>query len=430
MIENQISSVFFILLITGLSYIEVRRFKNLITPFTVSAFPLAFIILIVNFLFIYQGVKPVTIRVIFFLSLCLILIWIVGYFFSRDYKLKAIVSSEYSDIASIFKKFERYKYFLMAIALLIAFISYIRVISVVGANGGWFYLGTDDFEKEMTKGITAHLTVFGMAVFVLLYLITKNSKRKFFNYIVLLFLGVSVFFLMVKYYLLWLIMIVFFINNFNKPISVQLKRIIRISILLAIIFITYFIFLSIFWKTFSVSNTRIWEYFYKMFLNYLITGPIVLDKWLNTPGIKPDWTLFIVPINLFNVLLSNPFRVNLIALVSTGFESLGGGLFSNVGTSFGVYYLIGGLPFTVFMTILFSVFSYFIYFKGLFSKNSIHLFLLWFILSINTLNFFGPYITIVSFYEFPLFFILLITALKFINKSYFMNTRNNLVNLT
>jgi len=149
----------------------------------------------------------------------------------------------------------------------------------------------------------------------------------------------------------------------------------------------------------------------------LLTGPIVLDGWLDLAGIKPDWTLFIIPLNFYYMIIGSPLRIDAVQFVSNGFETLGPGVVSNVGTSFGTYYLIGGFPFAIFITILFAILCYHIYCTSFKSYNYFTLFLTWFLLTICTLSFFVQYFTLLPFYEFPLFFLLLVFLLKSLNRA-------------
>ena len=417
MFQNQISSISFALIILGLSYIEVKKLNNLITPFTVSALPFVVIILLVNFVISPFGILTVTIRAQYFILFCLLLIWIVGQFFVHN-NIEVKNSIDYNPF-KIFENFKEYRYIVSFLAYLIALITLWRVRELVSANGGLFYLGTQEYEDEIVKGPVAHIIVFGKSLFIFLYLISKNSKGKIFTYTALFVLGLSIFSLMVKYHLLWLIMIVFFINNYNKPIRSQFKSILKIFVLLLTVFIFYFFILTLLWDTFSVTNIVIWEFFFKTILNYALTGPIVLDMWLDNPSIKPQWTFLTFPLNLMYVIFGDPQRIGTVENVSMGFYNVGMDIWSNVGTSFGVYYLIGGFPFVIFFTILFAIASYYFFMKGLKSHNYYYSFLAWFFLALNTLNFFVQFFTLLSFYQFPVFFFILVIIFKLVNKFYY-----------
>lgn len=409
--EIQLSSIAFGLSTFGLTILEVKRYNNLITPFTVTAIPLAIISLMVNFIFIHTDVMPLTMRVNLFLILLTFIIWTTGFIVSNFIDR----SHHKIDYYEVFSILESNRNLLIILAVVISFITFWKVNSLVSANGGWLYIGTEDFERKMSTGPAAHLIVFGEAVFILLFLVSAKSKHKFIAYFALFLLGVSIFLVMVKYNFLWMIMMVFFIQNLQNPINIQLRKLLKIALILSSVFIFHFMFLTFFWQTFSIGKAWMWEYFYKTLINYFLTGPIILDSWLNTPGVKPDWTIFIVFFNYLNVILGNPSRISALNYVNNGFTSVIPGVSSNVGTSFGVYYLIGGIPFSLFMTVIVAAFGYLFYIKGLRTGNMFLIFMNCFFLAISTLSFFGQYFTLLPFYEFPFFFILLTLTLKGLN---------------
>ncbi len=408
MMETQLSSLVFALTTFSLTTAEVKRYKSLITPFTVTVIPLAVISISVNFIFIYSGVSPVSFRANMLLVLLSVLIWIVGRVMSTVFS----VPEERTNYFDLFSLFEPYIRVLILVAVLISVIVFGKVLSLVRANGGWFYLGTDEFERLMATGPVAHLIIFGEAVFVMIFLTATKSKYKRMAYFSLFLLGGSIFIMMVKYNLLWIIMITFLLRNIHVPVNIQIKKILKIVLILSLVFIFYFMFLTFFWHTFSIGKSRMWEYFYKTFLNYFLTGPIILDKWMASPNVKPEWTMLIVLFNIFNVIRGNPFRYFSLKYVTTGFTHVIPGISSNVGTSYGVYYLIGGFTFTLFMTLLVAVIGYAFFIKALKTDNMNLIFLNIFFLTISSLSFFGQYFTLLPFYEFPIFFVVLVVLFK------------------
>jgi oligosaccharide repeat unit polymerase len=212
------------------------------------------------------------------------------------------------------------------------------------------------------------------------------------------------------------ILIVFYLKSGQQPTNIQLKKIINIGIIILILFVTYLFILSIGWQSIGLGNANLWEYFYKQFLNYVVSGPIILDNWLTQGGARPDWTLLIVFMNFLNVIMGNPERINAVPFVSTGFYETLPGYNSNVGTSFGVYYLIGGFWFTIVMTLLISILSHYLFFKSTMSKNPIVLFLNSLFLTLGSLSFFVQYFTSLTFYELPILFIIFISLFKLGNK--------------
>jgi len=218
---------------------------------------------------------------------------------------------------------------------------------------------------------------------------------------------------------------IFFISNLTKTTKQQIKSIVNVTLLLFMLFIVYFIIVALGWKTATFIQTGIWEHIFKMFLNYLVSGPIILDKWMDFADTKPEWTMFVPIINLFRYVSGNKNLINVIPYVSKGFYQVLKGFHSNVGTGFGVYYLIGGLGFTLMMTLFTSAISYTLYIKCKNFNNPILIFFNTMFLSFGVLSFFVQYYTILSIYEYSLMFFFTILILRVINKLFTINTYNN-----
>jgi hypothetical protein len=122
--------------------------------------------------------------------------------------------------------------------------------------------------------------------------------------------------------------------------------------------------------------------------------------------------------NIVKVLFGDPAIIELVPYVSNGFLQTAPGLTSNVGTSFGVYYMIGGYPFTLFMTILLAFCSYFFYFLSSVKRNPIILYLNFLFLTLCMMSFYGQYFTTLTLYEMSFIFILLTLTFQIINTAY------------
>jgi hypothetical protein len=110
-----------------------------------------------------------------------------------------------------------------------------------------------------------------------------------------------------------------------------------------------------------------------------------------------------------------PIRVDFIPLISHGFLETAPGITSNVGTSMGLYYMIGGYPFTLFMTTLMSVLSYLFYFKAIRVKSPIWIFLNFIFLTMMMMSFYGQYFTTITPFEMTIIFMLFIYIFNFLN---------------
>jgi oligosaccharide repeat unit polymerase len=409
---EQLSSLVLFFAVVGLTVNEKKRLNNLYTPFTVTAWPFVIITLLVNFVIHSIGFPMISVRANYFILLNLILIWLVGFviFYFND---KKINTGSYS---TEFFEFHRYKYFFLILAWIIMVITYQRASLLIASKGGWWYIGTDEFGREILRGLAAHFIMLGKVCFIFLAAIYLKAKKSILYYLSLLVLAACIFIAQNKYHLMMVLLMVFFMSNIQKNVKQQVFQIIKISLFLISLFFLYIIVVAVGWQTRTFATLRIWDYFYKMFLNYLVSGPIILDNWLNFPSIKPDWTMFMPFIDLWNFLLGSPKTIFQVPLLSKGFIETLSGFHSNVGTSFGVYYMIGGISFTVFMTILISIVSYYFYFKTFKSPNPLNIFFNTLFLSLGVLSFFVQYFTLFSMYEMCFSYIFIVLVLRTINK--------------
>ncbi len=413
----QVPSLVFFLAILSLTLYDARRLKTIITPFTVAAWPFAIISLVTNFLLGYLQFPPMTMRVHAFILINLVIMWLVGYVFSNVYRIKGVTTLSI-DIKAIFKPFVRYQYFLMTLSVILSLIIFYRVYSLINQFGGWWFFGDERFEEMMIVGPVAHMVQVAKICFLLLFFIYPHSKRKFFIIITLVGLLISIAFLQVKYHLIWLIIIGFLYLNLPKKLSEQMKGVVKISILIFLMMNAFWISLTFAWGTFSLQNEGVRDYLINNSINYFVSGPILLDRWLDWSGIKPDWTLLVVFMNIFKILMGDPSRIDLIPYVSHGFLETAPGLTSNIGTSFGLYYMIGGYPFTVFMTTTLACLSYLFYFLSYTKKGPIILFLNFIFLTLCMMSFYGQYFTTISLYEMSAIFILFIFTFQIFNTLY------------
>jgi oligosaccharide repeat unit polymerase len=355
-----------------------------------------------------------TMRVHLFILVNLIIVWLIGYIFSQVYRIKG-TDTVTVDIKAVFKPFVRYQYFLMLLSLVLSIIIFFRVYSLMKEYGGWWFFGDERFEEMMIIGPVAHLIQVAKVCFLLLLFIYPHSKRKIFIIITLFGLFIAIALIQVKYHLIWLMIIGFLYLNIPKKLSGQLKGVAMITLLVFIMMNVFWISLTFAWGTFSIENESIREYLFNNSINYFVSGPILLDRWLDWPFSRPDWILLTVFQNILNILMGIPIRVDFIPLISHGFLETAPGITSNVGTSIGLYYMIGGYPFTFFMTTLISVCSYFFYYKAIRMKSSIWIYLNFIFLTMMMMSFYGQYFTTISPFEMTFIFILLIYIFKSLN---------------
>lgn len=408
---NIFSSLVLLFAVWGLTLAEINYSKNLFTPFTVTAWPFAIVSILANLFVVRIGFLPVTVRANLFILLNLIVIWIVGFLLFQKYK-KPFPKI---DFAEVFAKYKDFRFFIIFLSWIVILSSILKFYSILREKG-LLFASTGEFEKMMSRGATAHLTVVGMVLLILLVLILWNSQKNWLDYLTMIFLGLSITAFMIKFPIVWAIMAIFFIRNIHAFPNIQIRRITYIAGFIVIVFIINMLVLFSGWSDFSITDRIWWERIVGWLFNYLFSGPILLDQWLNLPFIKPWWSLFIVPINFGNVIMGNPERLRAVDYVSPGFAQVHPEFFSNVGTSFGAYYLIGGFAFTILLTIIIASLSYIFYIKSFHSENPITIFIASIFLIMGTFSFFGQFFALLPPYEMIIFYIFFIIAFELIIK--------------
>ena len=411
--DYQLTSLVFSALIIILFYAEKLRLKKIITPFTLTAIPFVIIILITNFFLIDLKFLPVTMRAQYFILGQLLILWICGYIIASFFKIENIlVSNSYSEVSHEFKD---YSIVLVIISWLTIFVIFRKVLSIFALHGGPSYFGYGEYEKVMSRGIVAHVLQVSRVCFLFLLFVYKKSIYKKLILLSLfgLFLAISA--LQIKYHILWLILMAFIFYNAENSQKKQIKNLAVASIVLLLVFNLFWVILTIAWGIFGLSSEKMWLYIGQQTANYFVSGAILLDKWLNYPNIRPDWILIIVPKNFYNMIMGNPIRYDFVPLVSIGFKKVAQDVYSNVGTAYGTFYLIGGWSLTIAVTVIVSILSYIMYFLSYLKNNYFIIFLNLLFLTIGTLMFFGQYFTSLSTYEMPVILVAFGGFFKFAN---------------
>ncbi len=393
----QIYSINFALIVYTLTILEIKKLNTILTPFTVAAWPLVIIILLTDFVLIYFDFKPITERVHIFLIINLLLLWLIGYimsFFSKN-----SIEANTTDSSDLFRNVAQYQLIVIGISWIAIIFNFYRAYSLVQAKGGLWFLGDQEFENIMIQGPIAHLVQVAKVCFLYLIFTWKHARNKRIYFLTVLGLFLAIALIQVKYHLFWILIMSFLFYNINKPVKRQLKSAVILMLGLFLTMNMFWIFLTLVWGTFSLGNEGVWEFVFTHFINYLVSAPIVLDTWLDFEFSSPDWALFTVFLNIKNFIIGNANLIDPTKLVSHGFIDTGPGLKSNVGTAFGVYYLIGGYYFSLFMTALFSFTAYYTFYKSLIIKNEFLVFLNLLLLTLSALSFFVQYFTLLSLYE-------------------------------
>jgi hypothetical protein len=414
---NQLTSVAFFISVLSLTVFDRKRLNTLLTPFTITAWPFVVIILSVNFALIHIQFPPVTIRVQLFILSNLILLWAVGFIISYLYKVNDYKSNRVN-YSQVFKEFVRFDLFLISLSMILVIVILNHTYTLLQKYGGWSFIGDQRFEEMIIVGPVAHLVQVAKVCFLFLFFLYKKSKHKILIIITLAGLFLAIASIQVKYHLIWMLIFGFLYNTLDKSPRRQMRSIIWIAIILFLLMNMFWITLTLAWGTFDVENPGIWEFLGKQFLNYFVSGTISLDQWLNWPGIKPDWTLFIVFMNIYYVIMGYNYRITFVPYVTHGFLETAPGVYGNVGTSYGVYYLIGGIPLTYAVTVGLGFITYIIFYKSRQRGTPILLYLNMLFLTLSLLSFFGQYFTLLSLYEMTAIFLIFIFIFKIINSVY------------
>ncbi len=406
---NLLSSWVLFFSVLGLTAVEKKYSKNLFTPFMVTAWPYAIISVLVNLFAVQLDFLPVTARVNFFVLLNLSLIWLIGMMMYQSYG----IPREKTDFAAIFSRYREFRYFLLSLSWIVILAVTYKVFSILRKEG-LLYVSTGEFEDKMVSGLTAHLGQVGAIVLVLYVLSLWNFRKTYFDYLTMLSLGITITAMMVKYPIVWTVLTIFFIKNLNSSVKLQVRKLFYIAGFIILIFVVNFLILYTAWSDFGLTSAAMWKRIWGWFINYLCSGPIMLDKWIDYAHSKPWWSLFVVPINFTNVIIGDPERLNAVKFVSPGFLSVAPGFKSNVGTSFGVYYMIGGFWFTILTTVIIGLLSYYFYLKSFRSSNPIVAYLAAVFLIMGILSFFVQYFTLLTPYYLLVLFSLFVGMFEII----------------
>lgn len=410
--SNQVTSLAFSSVILALTLFDKKSLNTLITPFTVTAWPFVIISVTVNLLLVKIGFYSITLRVHLFVLANLIILWLIGFLFSYIYYDDKGPRQDYDQI---FQSYAHFEPFIILLSWIVIAVVYNRVRGLLNQFGGWSFFGDFRFEEMMGRGLAAHLIGVGQICFIFLIFLYHSSRYKLINSLTLVGLILAIASIQVKYHLIWVIIIAFLYRNINKDPKKQLWSVFKVLLGLLLIMNLFWLVLTLAWGTFSVTNEGIYEFLMKQSLNYTMSSMIVLDTWMTTPDIMPGWTLLIAFINIKNFLTGNPNMINPAVYVGKGFIETAPQISANVGSAFGTYYLIGGVLFCFFMTVLFAIVSYFLYYKAFSTKNPVVVYFNLLFCMLGMLTFFVQYFTLLTLYEITLIFLLFIGLFRFGN---------------
>lgn len=412
MFEHQLASIGFASIVLLLLYLEKARINKVITPFSVTAIPFVVIVLLSNFLLIKLKFPPVTVRAQFFILTQLVILWFAGYFISGFFDVKRITANNsYRPAAD---EFYRYDLIVIVLGWIAVLVVANKVLSLFQSHGGWSYFGDPEYEDQMTSGFAGHINHVGRVCFIYLIFTFRKSNHKILSLFTLSALAAVIVLIQIKYLILYLVLMTFIYYNAESSPKRQLRNLALAALTLLVIFNLFWVLLKIAWGNFGLDNEMVYLYIARQTANYLASGSMLLDHWLNYAYVRPDWTLWVIPENLQNVVTGNPIRYSFVPMVSLGFEKVAPLVYSNVGTAYGSFYLIGGWPLTLAYSAVTGVIYYTVYFFSYIRYRFDLIFLNLMLLTITTMSFFGQYYTILSTYEMPVIFIMMGMGFKLI----------------
>ncbi|GAB4337686.1 MAG: hypothetical protein Kow0037_20750 [Calditrichia bacterium] len=269
-------------------------------------------------------------------------------------------------------------------------------------------MATDFFEEDFNKGAVAHLLQLGKAVVLVHMLAVWGKKKNLVDYLLIILMIALIIAMRIKYHIVWVLFIAYIIKNYNLSTIEQLKKLRTIFYIVIFVFVFNYISMFFVFSKFSISDQRMWETIIGSFFNYFFSGPIILDYWLDMPFSQPWWAIFTVFINIKNMIIGNPEVIDFVKYVSPGFLPASKSITSNVGTSYGTFYLIGGTGFSLLMSFLMAFTNYLFFIRSWKKISPIALYINATFLAMWLLSFFGQYFTILSTYEMTIFIILIL----------------------
>ncbi len=403
---------------------EVKRFKMIITPAVFFAAPFLFIVLLTNFLLVYYQYPPISLRVMWFLAIQALIIWLLGralerYFSRETGNLKALV-----DRLSEF--YARYALFFVGLGLLAALFIIGKAFYLFMSHGSWHYFGHSDYEKIMSQGIIAHLIHLDKISCFFLVLIYRKSKFTFrlLYWLVFLLSFFALALVQIKHHILHLILLMFLLMIITRNGKEQLKSLATGLILIVAVFSSFWVVLA--YLSHIEQTSKIMNILAKYFINYLFSGTMNLDLWMQHSYVLPEWSPLVTFRNLFNVLMGNPRIYSNVYYLSMDFSYIAPATISNVATAYGPFFLIGGWPFAVFYSIFIGTLSYLFFYLSLVKSNVFILFMNLILLVYLLFSFFGAYVLFISFYEVPIQLLLIILFVHFVHFMLHPNEEKNL----
>lgn len=406
---------------------ERKRTGTTITPFSMTAWPYTFVVILINFGGIHFGFFPVHLKSILFVMGCLIFFLAGGMIIQQLLPTATIntklIRAENNELDNFFNYYRPLFVVLAIISIGAGFINlYVSIQSV----GGWMYIASTEFEDAFGKGILAHIMTINRAAFLFLFADYLHKKRNS-TLILLALIFITVLVLQIKNHIITLLLGGLFFAYQFKLIKFNFKKIIGYGILIYVMFnISYIIGFSTIEMSHAYSS-KVQLYLLNHFFTYLFGGPIGFSEILKDP-VYPLYSykeIFAIILNIQNTLAGNKNVINVIFYnwipVSSIYKFFHS---SNVFTMFGMLYMYIGLYGTYLYLFLLGIIAYLLRWLSLRNNYDTGWKLIYaFLLSYLTLSFFGLYFNMLMIYE-ASFFMLMVPLIYRFYKSFKLKLRS------
>ncbi len=393
-----------VVLLMGLVALEMWRLKRLVSPLVMLVLPFIFIFSITNFVLINMKFPAIPVKTIIFLTAQFLLFWLVGVilrqFFPGDFLSKAV---DYSSVEKFYSRFTPVFIFLGVVSALIIVR---KALGLFAEHGGFNYFAHSDYEKQMTRGVASHFIQLAKVSFFMLVVTYRQVRYKLILWIVFLVMALAIALVQIKYHVLHLLFMVILYFALTKPFKQQVKILLTAAMTLLIVFNLFWIILA------SIGGIQDLELLKKIIfrymVNYLASGTMLLHHWMEMQDVKPDWALLVTLKNMWNAVVGNPMRYNMVQTTSADFMWVAPGIISNVATAYGPFFLIGGAITAWAYTFVSAGLYYGVYYLSLIYRSAWLIFMNLLFLVFALFTFFGLYFLSPSTIEMPVLLALLI----------------------
>jgi hypothetical protein len=390
-------------LFSGLiSFWEYSRYRTVITPFGVTAWPYTLVVWAINAIAKHFGFFPVSLESILFVMGGLGFLMAGGFLStilaSQDESSSIIVKGTQRDLGTMLDDYRPLFIVLAIVSIAAGTIQLLLTFRQFGLAG----VATDTFRARYGSGLLSHLMILSRPAFIFLFLDALYRKKRRL-WILLAAMGIIVLMRQVKYHIIVMLLASFYLAYLHGLIVFRWKKVLLYGLAAYMLFnLSYTIGFSALGLGHAYSG-KVQAFLFNHFFTYLFSGPIAFSEILGDPyyPLYSGKELLAVPINIFRALHEDQNVVNIIfhkwipvSTIHRYFHS------SNVFGMFGMLYAYVGTYATYLYVFVVGGVSYVL--GGLARREPgrvgwqlLYVFMLGFL----TLSFFGLYFNMLSFME-------------------------------